>query len=396
VWVRNYIPVGFLALFLVTACGSSISSSETSDGETPAPRTYRIRRLSDSPVARSGHLAIAMADGSALVMGGNSSETVSVPDSSSTQRFDPIAEAFTAGPPLALSALDGGFTLATPLRAGAFLLVGGGINSGFGLGIPSGALTQRFDAVRGAFVRSGDLRRMRAGADVTATLLADGRVVVIGGGFPAVPFSETYDPATGQWAIAQDLQVARRGHTSTLLADGRVLVAGGLLCCTGNQETFTNVAEIYDPVSGRSQLTGSLGQGRGFHRATLLADGRVLLSGGQGGTASDFPALAASEIFDPATGTFSAAGALQVPRLSHSAILLSDGRVLAVGGTKADRSGASETELFDPRTGRWTAGPLLDPAWVGLTATLLGNGKVLLFGGEDTAGFPRPDTFLLE
>ncbi|MFL5420126.1 MAG: kelch repeat-containing protein, partial [Myxococcales bacterium] len=130
--------------------------------------------------------------------------------------------------------------------------------------------------------------------------------------------------------------------------------------------------------------------------ATLRADGRVLLSGGFGGNATDFTALAASEIFDPATGTFSVAGAFQVPRLSHSAILLSDGRVLAVGGTKADRSGVSETELFDPRTGKWTAGPLLAPAWAGVTATLLGNGKVLLFGGEDAAGFPRPDTFLLE
>jgi hypothetical protein len=336
-----------------------------------------------------------MADGSALVMGGNSSETLNVPDSSSSHRFDPVAEAFTAGPPLALSALDGGFTLATPLRAGAFLLVGGGINSGSGLGPPT-ALTQRFDPVRGAFARSGDLQRLRSGADVTATLLADGRVVAIGGSFPAVPFSEIYDPATGQWAIAQDLQIARRGHTATLLADGRVLVAGGTVCCTAGQETFTNVAEIYDPASGRSQLTGSLGQGRGFHRATLLADGRVLLSGGFGGTATEFPALAASEIFDPSTGTFSTTGAMQVPRQGHSALLLADGRVLAVGGIKANRSGISETELFDPRTGKWTAGPLLDPAWVGVTATLLGNGKVLLFGGEDTGGFPRPDTFLLE
>ncbi|MFL5401136.1 MAG: Kelch repeat-containing protein [Myxococcales bacterium] len=347
-------------------------------------------------MARSGHLAIAIADGSALVMGGNSSEAVNVPDSSSTERFDPVAETFSAGPALVLSVLDGGFTLATPLRSGGFLLVGGGINSGIGLGIPSGALTQRFDAVRGVFVRSGDLQRVRSGADVTATLLGDGRVAAIGGGFPARPSSEIYDPATGQWTVAQDLQVARRGHTATLLKDGRVLVAGGAVCCTAGQETFTNVAEIYDPASGSSRLTGSLGQGRGFHRATLLADGRVLLSGGFGGNATDFTALAASEIFDPATGTFSVAGAFQVPRLSHSAILLSDGRVLAVGGTKADRSGVSETELFDPRTGKWTAGPLLAPAWAGVTATLLGNGKVLLFGGEDAAGFPRPDTFLLE
>jgi hypothetical protein len=123
----------------------------------------------------------------------------------------------------------------------------------------------------------------------------------------------------------------------------------------------------------------------------------VLLSGGFAGNATDFQALGPSEIFDPATGTFSATGALQVPRLSHSALLLPDGRVLAAGGTRGTvRGGIPETELFDPHTGRWTPGPLLDPAWESVTATLLGNGKVLLFGGEDTNGFPRPDAFLFE
>ena len=112
---------------------------------------------------------------------------------------------------------------------------------------------------------------------------ADGRVLVTGGGFPAAAFTEIYDPATEQWAIAEDLQVARRGHTATLLANGRVLIAGGLVCCTDNREAFSAAAEIYDPTTGRFQLTDSLRQGRGFHRATLLADGRVLLSGGFGG-----------------------------------------------------------------------------------------------------------------
>src|SRR5207248_11693722 len=130
----------------------------------------------------------------------------------------------TAGPPLAVSALDGEFTVPVALRAGAFLLVGGGINSGIPLATPSDALTQRFDPVRAEFVRSGDLKRVRSRA-AAATLLADGRVLVTGGGAADAPFSETYDPATEQWTIGENLIVGRRGHTATLLADGRVLVA---------------------------------------------------------------------------------------------------------------------------------------------------------------------------
>ena len=388
--------LGLLALLLSAACGTSANPGPG----TPDPiRTYRIRRLADSPVARNGHVAIGLADGSALVMGGNSSEAINLPDSSSTQRFDPPTEAFTAGPMLALSALDREFTVPVPLRAGAFLLVGGGINSGTVLATHPAALSQRFDPVRGEFVRSGDLKRVRSG-DAAATLLADGRVLVTGGGSLAAPFSETYDPATEQWTIGENLLVGRRGHTGTLLADGRVLVAGGFVCCTGNGQIFTDAAEIYDPTTGTFQLTAPLRQARGFHRATLLADGRVLLSGGFGAAgAPDFEALAASEIFDPVTEKFSSVGGLQVGRAGHSALLLPDGRVLAVGGTRGGAqaaSGISETELFDAPTGKWTAGPRLDPAWVGVTATLLGNGKVLLFGGEDPQGFPRPDVILFE
>ena len=385
--------LGLLALLLAAACGTYDPNS----GPPPAVRTYRIRRVADSPVARTGHVAIALADGSALVMGGNSSEAINVPDSDTSQRFDPVTEMFTAGPLLALSALDREFTIPVPLRSGAFLLVGGGINSGTPLLAHPGSLSQRFDPARGEFVRSGDLNRLRSG-DAAATLLADGRVLVTGGGLPPVQFSETYDPANGQWTIGEDLLVARRGHSSTLLADGRVLVAGGVVCCTGNGEIFTAAAEIFDPATGRFQATDPLRQARGFHRATLLADGRVLIGGGFGLTgATDFATLAASEIFDPMTGTFSVTGALQVARAAHSVLLLSDGQVLAVGGISAEASaGISETELFDAYTGKWNAGPPLDPASVGVTATLLGNGKVLLFGGEDANGFPRPDAFLLE
>ena len=117
-------------------------------------------------------------------------------------------------------------------------------------------------------------------------------------------------------------------------------------------------------------------------------------------------ATASSEIFDPATGKFSAANSLQVARVDHSALLLRDGRVLVVGGFRAeDGAGISLTELFDGSNGTWSAGPLVPPRATdalgpppspGSTATLLGNGKVLVFGGDDTFGFPRATAYLLE
>jgi hypothetical protein len=131
--------LALLAALLATACGSSGS------GTYDPGHTYRIRRLADSPVARTAHLAIALADGSALVMGGNSSDAINVTDSNTTQRFDPSTERFTAGPQLALSARDREFTVPVALRSGAFLLVGGGINSGIPLETPSSQLSQRFE-----------------------------------------------------------------------------------------------------------------------------------------------------------------------------------------------------------------------------------------------------------
>jgi N-acetylneuraminic acid mutarotase len=135
---------------------------------------------------------------------------------------------------------------------------------------------------------------------------------------------------------------------------------------------------------------------RALHQATLLPDGRVLMSGGLGETSSPGPERA--EVFDPATGTFGPAGDLHAGRSLHSAVLLTDGRVLVVGGVAnpGDRAAVTLTELFDPATNAWTSGPTLQTAWPGATATLLGNGKVLVFGGENAGGFPEPTALLFE
>ncbi|HSB18520.1 MAG TPA: kelch repeat-containing protein, partial [Anaeromyxobacteraceae bacterium] len=96
--------------------------------------------------------------------------------------------------------------------------------------------------------------------------------------------------------------------------------------------------------------------------------------------------------YDPSTGQFSPAGAMQVGRVVHSAILLTDGRVLVLGGLQA----SAATDIFDPTEGRWSPGPILDPAWGAPTVTLLRNGRVLVFGGENALGFPVPTVILYE
>jgi Kelch motif/Galactose oxidase, central domain len=362
----------------------------------------RIRQLPDAAVARKNHVAVSLPDGSALVMGGNTSESINVPDTNTSSRFDPAAEGLTPGPDLAFSvSVDTGFTTALPLRTG-FMLAGGGINAGVGLQTPGTLLSQTFDPAAQRFTRAGDLQVRHLGTG-NGTILADGRVLLTGGGLPGIAATEIYDPESRAWRQGSPMGTARRLHTVTLLRDGRVLIAGGFVCCVVEgqtaSETASASAELYDPATGNFTPTGSMAVARGLHQATLLPDGRVLMSGGFGPpTSPEIPGPEHAEVYDPVTGTFASAGDLQVGRFLHSAILLTDGRVLVVGGVTepGDRGAVVLAEIYDPATNAWSPGPTLQMAWPGATATLLGNGKVLIFGGENASGFPEPTTLLFE
>jgi hypothetical protein len=231
-----------------------------------------------------------------------------------------------------------------------------------------------------------------------ATLLPDGRVLVTGGLDSygnALARAELYDPATGQFTRAGDMNAARAVHTATLLPNGKVLIAAGLYS-NKNEESLAT-AELYDPETNSFTPTGDLNNARGGQEATLLPDGRVLITGGVGPD-RDVPMLPSAEIYDPATETFTPTGSLNEPRVDHTATLLGDGRVLIAGGfgsRGSDTGVTSGAELYDPAKGAFASAGEMIFHRAKHSAVLLADGKVLISGGiayKETAGRKRPTT----
>jgi hypothetical protein len=242
--------------------------------------------------------------------------------------------------------------------------------------------------------------RLEGPAGEVATRLADGRVLVIqacGTG------AELFDPATGQFTATGSASVPRYGFTATLLPDGRVLVAGGYNCGQGGPEGLWASAEVYDPATGSFSATGSMEAPREFHAATLLRDGRVLVTGGFTGTQADFSGaitlaavrsgipgrlvdtcsdLASAELYDPATGYFTATGPMNGAHLNHTQTLLQDGRVLVAGSGGCEAGEDRWAELYDPATGRFSRTGSMRSGRSSFTATLLDDGRVLVLGGH--------------
>jgi len=237
----------------------------------------------------------------------------------------------------------------------------------------------------------------------SAVVLTDGRVLVVGGGPPP----EIFDPRMGRWSAAAPSNGEFGFASAQLLGDGRVLV-------TGSTPGDPINAEVYDPMSDQWSTTGRMAVDRVMHSSVRLADGRVLVAGGYLG---DTDAIQ-SEIWDPATGSWTLAGGTgieEVPGLvlldngevfligsRHSrlfdptrgqwrqmpdlwfdhrfgaAVKLDDGRVMVIGG-----EGSKETEIFDPVLDLWRAGPSLSGIRAVPTAAVLPSGHVVIAGGAD-------------
>lgn len=225
-----------------------------------------------------------------------------------------------------------------------------------------------------------------------AVLLLDGKVLIGGGQNNTTPLAsaELYDPASGTWEAINPMTTPRNLASATLLPDGKVLVLGG---CSGDcRYTNLNTAEIYDPVSGLWSTTAPMFSSRASHTATLLTNGKVLVAGGTKYYNDHFNSLSSSEIYDPSLGTWVLATSMNGERTSHTATLLPNGDVLVVGGlTQIYYYGScswnlrsiSSAEIYDPETGKWVSMSPMHTVRSGHKSTLLPNGKVLVAGGKD-------------
>ena len=208
----------------------------------------------------------------------------------------------------------------------------------------------------------------------TATVLADGRVLVAGGCMPIKgsqpPFgsAEVFDPATGLFSLTGTMAFARSYDTGVTLPDGRVLFYGGSGITNANN---VRSAEIYDPAVGRFIPIGNGRSARYWAQPVVLQDGRVLLVGGD-----DWPGTA--ELFDPATDTFAAAGPVQ-GNVAGPAVLLSDGRVLSFGQVNLESDANRIAQIYDPATNTFTltGRPPTAPDMLGCAEPLADGGAVL-------------------
>ncbi len=234
-----------------------------------------------------------------------------------------------------------------------------------------------------------------AGRPESRVLIAGGETTI--GGTPTAT-AEIYDSTTGKFTPStSSMTVARKYQTATLLNNGKVLITGG--------DDALNIplasAELYDPTTDTfTALPIGMNQARAYQTATLLPDGDVLIAGGQSVDSSGNPiVLDTAEVYNPNTEAFTLVtcnngqsnDCMSSPRYGQTATLLSNGLVLVAGGASNNSGGMTATaDLFDPSTDSFTPVPsqMMAPREFG-TATLLGDGTLLLAGG---VGIPSGNT----
>lgn len=264
----------------------------------------------------------------------------------------------------------------------------------------------------------------------SATLLPDGRVLVVGGRKDrdsSLPLAsaEMFDPLSERWTPTAPLPAGRTNHAAALLRDGRVLVVGGTGDTYGSPALRT--ALLYDPKANRWSPATALSSAAAQPRLATLTDGTLLLlnnglaarydpatdtwtptdpypggafaltalmDGGAlafGGTSgAKFNPLSLARRYDPATNRWSAITALTTPRANPAAVALPDGGILAIGGENATSGALATAERYDPTTETWTPlAPLAFPR-VRPIAHLLPDSRVLIL--DDSALTPIDQT----
>ncbi|HTR55980.1 MAG TPA: kelch repeat-containing protein [Kofleriaceae bacterium] len=210
---------------------------------------------------------------------------------------------------------------------------------------------------------------------LSRTPLPDGGALAVGRLKSGALGAERWDPATATWRDVA-LAAGRLGHVAVALPDGRVVLAGGVgLAPPSSMPRMrmppgptVRVVEVFDPKTGTSTTAGALLARREHAAAAVLADGRVIVTGGD--------ATASAEVWSPKTHRSTAVASMHVIRAQHTATTLPDGRVVVIGGDTA-----GTFEVYDPAKNRWSEPRALPEPWSLHTAELLPDGRVLVTAG---------------
>ncbi len=194
-----------------------------------------------------------------------------------------------------------------------------------------------------------------------------------------------------KWDTTGSMLTPRYGANGVLLSTGKVLVSGGY-----NQGVMLTSAELYDPATGAWTAAGNMSVGRWLHTLTVLPSGRVLAIGGTTNTTGSVESKAV-DIYDPATNTWTTAAPMTFARVRHTATLLPSGKVLVVGGATTEAGASRIPELYDPATNSWVPVTSSGATSRANHVTVpLPSGKLLVAGGGASAELydPTLDTWV--
>ncbi|MBV8846599.1 MAG: hypothetical protein JO307_27655 [Bryobacterales bacterium] len=358
-------------------------------GMAAAQSSGRFTATGSMITPRFFHAATLLPDGKVLIAGGGSA---------TVELYDPFTGIFTATAASTASKFIGSATLLPDGRVlliEAFRILSDAYDGTFRY--TGGA--ELYDPRTGTVSATGDMIEGQRG--YAANLPTNGKVLITGSGYytesnccSKAANPELYDPSTQNFSLAgpyaetgarSEAGVAGLQFTpATLLPDGTVLIAS------------EPAAEILDPATNTFRLTASMTAeaydigpfgtkpdhlpGR---TATLLLNGKVLLTGGEPGYGdfdTSYYTLNSAELYDFLSGTFTPTGDMSFARFSHAATLLTDGTVLITGGIGNPYGGTPVAELYNPETGAFSVAGNMESARVFHQATLLSDGRVLITG----------------
>ena len=324
----------------ILAAGGTNGLNPLSSAEIFNPLTQQYATVAGSMSnPRDLHTATLLTNGRVLIAGGSSTNSVSTGSINSVDIYYPDTQLFIPTTPMASARAS---HTATMMPDGKVIVVGG-----YGTG---GVITGTAETFDPEHMTWTSLAATSPRTLHTATLLKDGRLMVAGGidatGVLNSVFA--YNPGTGLWSPLMSMPSKLFGHTATLLLDGRVLVAGGN---DGNGET--NNSLIYDPLANSwTPNNFPLTVARYGHTSTLLPDGAVMISGGQRKAG---PIPVPVEIYKVGGSSWTAGNRFQVPRTNHTMTLGLDGKVYAIGGTNGVIGGSGTAFLPGGEAGYFTS-----------------------------------------